>query len=91
MNRVLTFTLCALMLSAPALAQPERKIYMEKPVGDGDPNATSCYPEPSSNSRQKKFDCRRNSEWAAMYAAEKHATRMDTGRLQQDAPVNVMH
>lgn len=90
MNRILTFTLSALILSAPALAQ-ERKVYMDKPTGVGDPKDISCYPTPSSNSRQKKFDCRPNSEWASMYAAEKHATRMDTGKLQGEAPVNVMH
>lgn len=92
MNRILTFILSALILSAPALAQtaPERKIYMDKPTGEGDPSGISCYPSPSSMSRQKKFDCRPNSEWASIYATEKHATRTDNGK-QQDAPVNVLH
>jgi len=95
MNRILTFTLFALMLSAPAVAQtaPEqRKMYSEKPVGEGDPNATSCYPEPSSMSRVKKMDCRKNSEWASIYAAERSATQIDTGRVAGGGgPTNIMH
>jgi len=92
MNRILTFTLSALMLSAPALAQtaPERKIYSVKPSGQGDPSAVSCYPLPSSMSRMKKMDCRPNSEWASLNAAEKSATVIDTGKMAA-APVNNMH
>jgi hypothetical protein len=93
MNRILSVTLCALMLSAPALAQtaPEqRKIYTEKPTGDGDPGAISCYPAPSSISRVRRLECRPNAEWASMYAAENHATRIDTGKAA-GGPVNIMH
>jgi hypothetical protein len=93
MNRILTFTLSALMLSAPALAQtaPEqRKMYLEKPIGDGDPSAISCYPSPSSISRVRKLDCKSNSEWASIYAAEKSATRIDTGRIAP-APMTIVH
>ena len=93
MSRILTFTLSALMLSAPALAQtaPEqRKIYTEKPVGDGDPGAISCYPSPSSISLIKKLECKRNSEWASIYAAENHATRIETGKMAV-GPVNTIH
>ena len=93
MNRILTITIAALMLSAPALAQtaPEQpRIYKDKPNGQGDPGATSCYPLPSSMSRVKKMDCRRNSEWASINAAEKSATIIDTGKVAA-APVNVMH
>jgi len=92
MNRILPFTLSALMLSAPALAQtaPERKIYSDKPIGVGDPKATSCYPSPSSISRVKKMDCRPNSEWASMYAAEKRATVIDTGKIAP-APLVILH
>jgi hypothetical protein len=95
MNRILTFALSMLMLSAPALAQtaPEqRKIYTEKPIGEGDPGATSCYPEPSSMSRVRKMDCRLNSEWASIYAAERSATKIDTGRVAGGGgPTNIMH
>ena len=93
MSRILTITIAALMLSAPTLAQtaPEqRKIYSVKPIGEGDPSATSCYPLPSSMSRVKKLDCRRNSEWASINAAEKSATIIDTGKVAA-GPVNVMH
>jgi hypothetical protein len=93
MNRILTFTLCALMLSAPALAQtaPEqRKIYEGKPIGTGDPSAVSCYSSAPSTSRVKKLDCRPNSEWASMYAAEKHAPVNDTGKLVE-APTAIVH
>ena len=93
MNRILTFTLSALMLSAPALAQtaPEqRKMYTEKPIGDGEPSAISCYPSPSSTSNIRKLECKANSEWASSNAAEKGATRMDTGKIAA-APLNIMH
>ena len=92
MDRILTFTLAALMLSAPALAQTasERKMYSVKPNGEGDPSAISCYPLPSSMSRMKKMDCRPNSEWASINAAEKSATVIDTGKAAS-GPVNVMH
>jgi hypothetical protein len=93
MSRILTFTLSALMLSAPALAQtaPEqRKMYADKPIGVGDPGAISCYPSPSSISRVKKMDCRHNSEWASLNAAEKSATIIDTGKMAP-APMVIVH
>jgi hypothetical protein len=93
MNRILTFTLSALMLSAPVLAQtaPEqRKMYTEKPIGDGDPSAISCYPSPSSISLIRKLECRPNSKWASIYAAENHATRIETGKMAV-GPVNTIH
>jgi len=92
MKCILTFTLCALMLSAPALAQtaPEqRKMYLEKPIGDGEPSAISCYPSPSSMSRVKKMDCRRNLEWAQIHADDNRGRLIDTARAP--APVNIMH
>jgi len=93
MNRILAFTLCALMLSAPASAQtaPEQpKIYSEKPIGDGDPSAISCYPSPSSMSRVKKLECKRNSEWARISGADKGTDRIDTGNAAA-APVSIIH
>jgi hypothetical protein len=93
MNCIPTFTLTALMLSAPALAQtaPEQpKMYTEKPIGAGDPSAISCYSSPSSVSLVRKMDCKRNSEWASIYAAENRATRIDTGKAAA-APLNIMH
>ncbi len=91
MNRALTFTLCVLLLSAPALAQTAQpKIYGEKPIGSGDPSAISCYPSPSSISRVKKLECKPNSEWARMSAADKGTDRVDTGK-EAGGPVNIMH
>lgn len=93
MNRVLTFTLSALMLSAPALAQtapPERKMYDVRPIGEGDPSGISCYPEPSSFSRVKKMDCRSNAEWASIDAAVKRNSSTDIGNRAGGAPVNVI-
>jgi hypothetical protein len=91
MNRILTFIVAALMLSAPALAQTvQRKIYTEKPVGDGEPGAISCYPSPSSLSLIRKLECRPNSEWASIYAAQNRATRIDNGKMGV-GPVNTMH
>jgi len=93
MSRVLTFILSALMLSAPALAQTapgQRTIYQEKPTGTGDPSAVSCYPSAPSTSRVKKLDCRPNSEWATMNAAENRGDRTDP-RNVASAPANIIH
>ena len=92
MNRILTFTLCALILSAPALAQTAKPtMYTDKPIGAGDPNATSCYPLPSSMSRVKKMDCRPNSEWAQISASNNRNGPLDIGNKAGGAPVNVIH
>ena len=93
MNRILTFTLSALMLSAPALAQTapvERKMYDVRPIGEGDPAGISCYPEPSSFSRVRKMDCRSNAEWASIDAAVKRNSATDIGNRAGGAPVNVI-
>jgi len=92
-KRISAFILSMLMLSAPALAQTaseQPKIYKDKPIGEGDPNATSCYPSPSSISRVKKMDCRPNSEWARISGADKGIDRIDTGK-EAGGPVNIMH
>jgi hypothetical protein len=94
MNRILTFTLSALMLSAPALAQtaPEqRQIYKDKPNGQGDPGAISCYRPSSSFSRISRLDCRRNSEWAQIHIGDNRAGPLDIGNRADGAPVNVIH
>ena len=64
MNRILTFKLSALMLSAPALAQTateQPKMYKDKPSGDGDPSAVSCYRPSLIMSMISRPDCRPNS------------------------------
>ena len=92
MSRILTFTLSALIASAPALAQtaPEqRKVYTMKPIGDGDPSAISCYQSPTSYSRVKKMDCKPNSEWAQIFADDNRGRLIDTAKAP--APTNIIH
>ena len=92
MNHILTFTLSALMLSAPALAQTapeERQIYINKPNGHGDPAAISCYRPPSSLSRVSRLDCRPNSEWAQISAHDNRDSPLDILNKAGGAPVNV--
>lgn len=94
MNRILTFTLSALMLSAPALAQtaPEqRQIYKDQPNGQGDPHAISCYRPPSSLSRVSRLECRYNAEWAQISARDNHNGALDLGNRAGGAPVNIAH
>jgi hypothetical protein len=93
MNRILTFTLSALMLSAPALAQtaPEQPpIYKDKPNGSGDPGAMSCYRPLLSDSRVNRLECKHNSEWARIYADDHRDNLVDTGKMAT-APVNIVH
>ena len=94
MSRILTFTLSALMLSASALAQtaPEQhQIYKDKPNGQGDPHAISCYRPPSSFSHVNRLDCRPNSEWAQISASNNRNGPLDIGNKAGGAPVNVIH
>src|SRR5215469_15520467 len=94
MNRIVTCTIFALMLSAPALAQtaPEPTMYKDKPTGAGDPSAVSCYRPSESMSRISRPDCRPNSEWARVHAADKHADQTDIlGQTGTGGHVNVMH
>ena len=94
MSRILTFTLCALMLSAPALAQtaPEqRQIFKDKPNGQGDPHTVSCYRPVSSFSRINTLDCKSNAEWAQISVSDKRNGPLDIGNRAGGAPVNVIH
>jgi len=94
MSRILTFTVCALMLSAPALAQTapgERQIYKDQPTGQGDPHGISCYRPPSSFSRVSRLECRYNEEWAKISASENRAGPLDIGNRAGGAPVNVIN
>jgi hypothetical protein len=64
MKRTLTAALFVLTLSAPALADtvPEGvKLSAYQPVGNGDPNAISCY---QARMPTKHLECARNSQWA---------------------------
>ena len=91
MNRILTFTLSALMLSAPALAQtaPEQKINKDKPNGSGEPGAISCYRPPSSYSRIDRLDCRPNADWARVHTDDNRNSALDMGNRAGGATVNV--
>jgi hypothetical protein len=94
MNRILAFTLFAVMLSAPALAQTateQPKMYNDKPSGDGDPSTVSCYRPPVSMSRISRPDCRPNSEWARIHAADNHGGQTDILGPMTAAHVNVVH
>ena len=94
MSRILTCTLSALMLSASALAQtaPEQhQIYKDKPNGQGDPHAISCYRPVSSFSRINTLDCKSNAEWAQISVSDKRNGPLDIGNRAGGAPVNVIH
>ena len=94
MNRILTLTLSALMLSAPALAQtaPEQPtMYKDKPSGAGDPSAISCYRPDQTMSRISRPDCRPNSEWARIHAVDNRGSQTDIGGPMDAAHTNVIH
>ena len=94
MNRIATFTLSTLMLSASALAQTTPQphtISMNKPNGQGDPAAISCYRPPSSTSRVSRLDCRPNSQWAQIYASDNRGGALDLGNRAGGAAVVVEH
>ena len=68
MNCILTFTFAALMLSAPALAGsvPEGvTLRAYEPVGNGDPNAISCWAW-RVTPPIRGLQCARNSYWARL-------------------------
>ena len=78
MKSVLTITFAALILVAPALADtvPEgAKLYFWEPVGNGDPNAISCYVG-RETPPYRFVSCKRNLDWARMNAGD--------GRLWSD-------
>ncbi len=72
-------------------APEQRQIYKDKPNGQGDSAAISCYRPPSSTSRFSELECRRNSEWAQIAADDKHNGPLDIGNRAGGAPVNVEH
>lgn len=70
--------------------QEQHQVFKDKPIGKGDPAATSCYRPPSSNSRFSELECRRNSEWAQIAAEDKHAGPLDIGNRAGGSAVNVI-
>jgi hypothetical protein len=70
MSRILTSALFVLTLSAPALADtvPEGvTLRAYEPVGNGDPNAISCWAY-RTTPPVRGLQCARNSDWARMNA-----------------------
>lgn len=88
MTRILTIALCALTLTTPALAHsaPEAaKVYATRPVGDGNPNAISCYPAGRTVSRVVPIVCKTNAEWARIQIAI-HNQCLGCGQFPSLAP-----
>ena len=70
MSRILTAALFVLALSAPAFADtvPESvKLRAYEPVGNGDPNAVSCWAR-RITPPVRGLQCARNSDWARLNA-----------------------
>ncbi len=70
MSRILTATLFVLTLSAPVLADtvPQgAKLFFWEPVGNGDPNAVSCYVG-RETPPYRFVSCKRNSDWKRLNA-----------------------
>src|SRR3978361_665740 len=68
MSRILTAALFVLTLSAPALADTVPKgftLLAYPPVGNGDPNAISCWAW-RTTPPVRGLQCARNSEWARL-------------------------
>jgi hypothetical protein len=74
MKLMLTIALSALTLggSGCALTAPKEHVYASRPVGDGDPNATSCYAWLDTGSRMHHKQCKSNAEWARIQAATRN-------------------
>jgi hypothetical protein len=71
--------------------QEKHVVYKDKPVGQGDPSAISCYRPGSSTGRFSELECRRNSEWAIIAVEDnKRAGPTDIGNRANGAPVNVI-
>jgi len=71
MSRILTAALFVFTLSVPALAGPTLpdgvKLYAYPPVGNGDPNAVTCWAWRTTPPVQG-LHCLRNSDWARLNA-----------------------
>ena len=68
MKLSLTIALATLILSAPAFADkvPEgAKLYAYRPVGNGDPNAVTCWAY-RTTPPLRGLQCARNSYWARL-------------------------
>ena len=71
--------------------QEQHTVYKDKPTGQGEPKAISCYRPLSSTSRFSELECRRNSEWAAIAVDDNHnGGPLDIGNRAGGAPVSVI-
>jgi hypothetical protein len=94
MKRLLIIAISGLALTACLKdfrkdAPEQHQIYKDKPIGQGDSAAISCYRPPSSISRFTELECRRNSEWASIHTADNRDGPLDIGNRAGGAPVNV--
>ena len=95
MKRLLMIAMSGLALTAckdfRQDAPEQHAIFKDKPNGQGDPAAISCYRPPSSLSRVSRLECRKNSEWAQIAADDKRGGAVDLGNRTGGAPVDVEH
>jgi hypothetical protein len=85
MSRILTAALFVLTLSAPALADTVPKGFTLRaypPVGNGDPNAISCWAW-RTTPPVRGLQCARNSHWARLNG---RTPNWDSGALQRGQP-----
>ena len=68
----------------------QHAVFKDKPIGQGDPAAISCYRPLSSTSRFSELECRRNSEWAQIAVDDKRNGPLDIGNRVGGAPVVVI-
>lgn len=90
MRRTLTATLLVLTLSTPALAGPVPQgvtLRAYEPVGNGDPNAISCWAR-RVTPPIRGLQCARNSEWKRVNGGGSLAGRagIDAAFLGQTQP-----
>jgi len=97
MRRLLIIAISSLALTAclhdfrKDAPEQQHLVYKDQPIGQGDPNAVSCYRPPSSLSRVTKLECRYNQEWAQIAADEKRKGALDLGNRAGGAPVSVIN
>lgn len=96
MKRLLIIAISCLALTACLKdfrndAPEQHIVYKDRPTGQGDPIATSCYRPSLSFSHVSNLDCRRNSEWARIQAADNHSGQNDIGGPMSAAQVGVFH
>jgi hypothetical protein len=72
-------------------APEQRQVYKDRPTGQGDPHAISCYRPSLSYSHSSGLECRYNTDWAQIAARDKRNGPLDIGNQAGGATVNVIH